>query len=187
MGGKSLARQAEERDLSGDEPEALEAKQIAYRPGYAIRAHDLALRGCNDADIADALDVDPATIVRWKKQLPRFERAIFRGREKALGSVARSLYSAAKGQRVKETKAFVINGAIQTIDVVKELPVSVPAAMAILINRDGGRWKDTKTVEHSGSVSLSALLGSIASAPGDQAKAVEAKVISPADDEADGE
>lgn len=184
MGGKSLARQAEEQAALDAEPEALDAPQIAYRPGLAQRAHDLALRGATNEEIAEVFEVDITTIRRWIREIPLFERALRKGREQALGKVTRSLYAAAIGQKVKETKAFVIEGKIQTVDIVKQYPTSVPAALAILVNRDPTRWKDTKTVEHSGSVSLSALLGSIAApADGSQAKAVDAKVISPDDDE----
>jgi hypothetical protein len=50
----------------------------------------------------------------------------------------------------------------------------------ILANRVGKHWKDAKTVEHSGSISLAALVDQ---SYGDRAKVVEATPVEPDDGE----
>lgn len=182
MVGKSLALQAEEQAAQQGEPNP-ENPLSAYVPGYAQRAHDLCLRGATDAEIAEVFEVHPASIADWKRTNPIFARALRNGREKALGRVARSLYAAATGQKIKETKAFVINGKIETIDIVKELPVSVPAATLVLTNRDGGRWKDKRVGEGSGLISADLLqaieevaIRRAAKVPGDDAKVIDGQL-----------
>lgn len=174
MGGKSLARQAREVELD----EAARVSGIAtegkYHAGFDRRAHDYALLGANDEEIAAFLEVSPASVSRWMVEQPTFRRAIQKARVDALVRVVKNQHRAANGFRARETKVFNVNGKLETIDITKVYPPSTPAAQLVLINRDPTRWKDTKTVEHTGKVDL---LAAVQGSLGDRAKAVEATVI----------
>lgn len=170
MGGKSIARQTREAELDEAARVSGMATEGKYHAGFDRRAHDYALLGATDEEIAGFLEVSPASVSRWMVEQPSFRKAVKKARVDSLVRVVKSQHRAAVGYKHKETKVFQHEGKLQTIDVVKHYPPSTQAANLILMNRDAAHWKDTKTVNHTGRVDLAALVqGSM----GDQAKVIE--------------
>lgn len=182
MSGKSIARQTREAEL--DEAARISglATEGKYHAGFDRRAHDYALLGATDDEIAGFLEVSPASVSRWMVDHPTFRRAVQKARVDAPIRVVKSLHRAANGFRHRETKLHVVNGAIKKTDITKTYPPNVQAAALILTNRAGAHWKDAKQVEHSGTIGLAAL---IEASMGDKAKVIEGKaerVSDPLDD-----
>ena len=78
------------------------AKQ-KYDERFVKIAKVLCMRGGTDEDLADAFEVSPRTINRWKKDYPEFAEALAAGKEYADAEVELSLYKRAKGSK-KKTK-----------------------------------------------------------------------------------
>jgi hypothetical protein len=166
MGGKSLARQqAEEME----EAEGRAARS-AYNPGFNRRATDYCLLGATNEELAAFFNVHLSSVEQWLVEIPSFARAVSRGREVANVRVVKALHAAATGYKHDEVKLNVVKGKLRKTVVTKHYPPSVNAAALILMNRDSKRWKDTKTVEHSGRIDLAAL---VTGSMGDGAKVIE--------------
>lgn len=169
-----------------------------YRQEYNQRAYRYCLLGATDAQVADYLDVSPATIDLWKAAHPRFLGAIKRGRIEADSKVALSLYNKAKGARWTEQQALVLKRVeydahgkrtsedqrVETVEVTREAPPDTAAAFIWLKNRQPQLWRDRKELDvTSGGQSLEALvLGAMALAaattierldPADEVKQIE--------------
>lgn len=74
------------------------AKQ-KYDERFVKIAKVLCMRGGTDEDLADAFEVSPRTINRWKKDYPEFAEALAAGKEYADAEVELSLYKRAKGSK----------------------------------------------------------------------------------------
>lgn len=175
MGGKSLARQVAEEmaEIEG------RTAQGAYHPGFNRRATDYCLLGATNEDLAEFFGVDVSSVQRWLVEIPSFAKAVSKGREVANVRVVKALHAAATGYKHQETKLNVVKGRLKTTVVTKHYAPNVNAAALILMNRDSKRWKDTKTVEHSGRIDLASL---VAGSMGDDAKVIEGKAVTPEDD-----
>lgn len=148
-----------------------EAKPVFHK-GICKRVTDYALLGASNAEIADLIGIHINTFDAWAREYPSFALAIRRGREDAVVRVVKSAHRAANGYSHPETKLNVVDGKLEKTVVTKHYPPNVAAIGLILTNRASAHWKDTKTVEHSGRIDLSALVrGSM----GDEAKVIEGK------------
>jgi hypothetical protein len=166
MGGQSReyreAREAAEEDGHHSEGQ--------YQPVFAARATDYCLLGATNEELADLFNVGLSTIQQWLVERPIFARAVHRGRIAADARVARSMFKAATGAKVKKQKAFVIDGAVQVVDIVEQMPPNVAAGNLWLTNRQRSKWRDSKAVDASSGVNLLEALQRIA---GDAAKVIE--------------
>jgi hypothetical protein len=118
-------------------------KQTDYRAEYDIWAHNLALLGRTNEEIAFVLEVHPRTIERWRVDYPSFGGAIKRGRSVATASVASALFMRANGFSVPEEKIFynsVLHKVVR-VRVNKYYPPDVAAAAIILFNREPTKWQ----------------------------------------------
>lgn len=171
MVGKSLARQEYEAAKAAP---AVERESAIYRKVFDLQAHDYALLGATNNEIADLLGVDVSSIDRWIVEIPSFAKALKRARVHANIRVVKSLYHAARGYRHRETKVFQHEGKLQTIDIVRHHPPNVNAAALVLSNRASKHWQDRRTVDHQGKIDLAHL---VQSSMGDDAKVIEAKPV----------
>ena len=89
------------------------AKQ-KYDERFVKIAKVLCMRGGTDEDLADAFEVSPRTINRWKKDYPEFAEALAAGKEYADAEVELSLYKRAKGSK-KKTKVEFLFGLILNV------------------------------------------------------------------------
>ena len=174
MPGKSKARQLVEQEIREAAQIALGTLQSRYFKAFDRRAHGYALLGCSNEEIAELLGIDRDTFAKWTVEYPSLAKAIHSARFDANVKVVDALHRAARGFKHRETKLNVVGGRLEKTTITKAYPPNVHAATLILANRMGKHWKDAKTVEHSGAISLAALVDQ---SYGDKAKPVEAQVI----------
>lgn len=79
------------------------AKQ-KYDERFVKIAKVLCMRGGTDEDLADAFEVSPRTINRWKKDYPDFAEALAAGKEYADAEVELSLYKRSKKEVRRKRK-----------------------------------------------------------------------------------
>ena len=161
-----------------DETRAVMGRPTKYLPQYADIAAKANRRGATTAEIAELLSINEATVRAWCLQHPDFSRAMRVGKKDADERVKRSLYERALGGHVKEQQAFKVMGPdgsmIEVVEVEKYLPADTRAAEIWLRNRDPNRWKDKREVEHSGTVTLKAMIAAAADVDGSEDSSVEA-------------
>lgn len=87
-----------------------------YKQEYCKIGKKMCELGATDADVADALGVHIATMLRWKAQHKEFCDALKVGKEPADARVEASLYRRAVGYHIDNVKIFQFQGA----------PVEVP-------------------------------------------------------------
>ena len=128
----------------------------AYNPTkHNKQVHELAELGATNEQIAEALNIDIATLERWKLKYPDFCDAIKSGKDKTDDEVELSLLSRAKGVKVKKMRVIQIGDERIETDgtgrqfIVKavrkemsedEIPPDTAAAFIWLKNRRPGSW-----------------------------------------------
>ena len=125
-----------------------------YVPEFDKRAYKLCLLGATDKHIADILEVDVATINRWKISIPSFCDSLKAGKDDADAVIAQSLYHRAKGYYHPEDKIFNDGGTPMVVPTTKHYPPDTTAAIFWLKNRQPKAWRDRQEVEHSGAVGV---------------------------------
>ena len=98
-----------------------------FRPEYVLIAKACARFGAIEDEIANELNIGPATLDRWKQKYPEFRCALKAGKEASDDRVERSLYQLAIGW----------NGQ----------PPNATACIFWLKNRRKDRWRDVQSVE----------------------------------------
>lgn len=139
-----------------------------YKPDFVPLAHNLALLGHSDAQIADVLGVSSATICRWIAKKREFRSALARGRGEADGEVALGLFQRAKGYSREAVKVFMPPGASEPVYAryQEHVPPDPGAASFWLRNKQPDKWKEKTETNVSGSLTLEALvLASVPSEP----------------------
>lgn len=122
-----------------------------YHPDFAERVFKLMLLGLTQEEIAAHLDVSWNRFRGWKPRHPDLVAAIKRGLD-APANLAASLYQRGCGYSHPEEKVFCTkDGDIVTYDTIKHYPPSEVAAMMFLSNRDGVRWKNQQSMDHTNS------------------------------------
>jgi hypothetical protein len=123
-----------------------------YREEICDMARRLALLGLDDEEMADALNIDPATMTEWKADHPAFYGAIQRGRTNADGRVAERAYHRALGYRAPAVKIMQHEGKPIIVPYTEHYPPDTTAAFKWLQNRQPAKWKDRQEINHSGSI-----------------------------------
>jgi hypothetical protein len=123
-------------------------RKTVYMPKLAAVARKCCERGLTDLEIADVLDVSPATLYRWKAQYPKFARVFKLGRKLADDRVERSLYSRAIGYDYIAEKAAMTRHGQKTMRYRQHIPPDTAAAVWYLKNRRPDRWRDSVRHEH---------------------------------------
>uniref|UniRef100_A0A6H1ZJD0 Putative DNA binding, helix-turn-helix domain containing protein n=1 Tax=viral metagenome TaxID=1070528 RepID=A0A6H1ZJD0_9ZZZZ len=118
------------------------------------KAEKLSRRGFTDQEIADILDVNKTTIVRWKLKHAEFCTSMGLWKEQADDKVEKSLFERACGYSHPDTKAQwvetteLIDGELVKCgkwvyaDMIKHYPPDTPAASLWLRNRRPKDWRD---------------------------------------------
>ena len=102
-------------------------RKSAFRPEYILIAKACARFGAIEDEIANELNIGPATLDRWKQKYPEFRCALKAGKEASDDRVERSLYQLAIGW----------NGQ----------PPNTTAAIFWLKNRRPDRWRDVQQLQ----------------------------------------
>lgn len=181
MPGKSLKRQILEQTIKQAVDEATGAAESRYLKAFDRRAHGYALLGHTDEEIAELIGVSRSTFDTWLVEQPSLRTALRKARVDDHVRLVKSLHRAGNGFRAKETKLNVVGGRLRKTVVTRVYPPNVAASQLVLVNRQGARWKDTKTVEHTGKVDLLAAIER--SLGGDDAKAIGSASLAPAEPE----
>jgi hypothetical protein len=102
-------------------------RKSVFRPEYILIAKACARFGAIEDEIANELNIGPATLDRWKQKFPEFRCALKAGKEASDDRVERSLYQLAIGW----------NGQ----------PPNTTAAIFWLKNRRPDRWRDVQKLQ----------------------------------------
>lgn len=116
----------------------------------------LCILGATDAEIADFLDIDVATLNRWKLKHRELCASIKRGKIQADVKVADRLYQRALGYSHKAVKIFNNEGAPMIVPYTEHYPPDTTAAIFWLKNRrgkvnpeEGQQWADKQSIDHT--------------------------------------
>lgn len=122
-----------------------------YRDYFPAMAKSLCLLGSTDKQLAEAFDVDEASIHRWKLEHPEFCESIKEGKVDADAKVAASLFSRAVGYTGRRTVTATVGGMITDVKEIREyVGPDVGAAVFWLKNRQKENWRDKQDLEHTG-------------------------------------
>ncbi len=140
MPGKSRAQQKAEA-LAMREGRA---SKSAYHPGFDRRATDYCMLGATNEELAQLFGVSVSANQKWLVARPSFARAVRKGREEADARVARSMFRAATGLKLKEVRTRLgENGQVlEKTETIKEQAPNVNAGTLWLTNRRSDRWRD---------------------------------------------
>ncbi len=130
-----------------DDDTPLAGRPTAYKETFNRQARRLALLGATDGDLAEFFQVSEVTINAWKQAHPRFLKSLNSGKMKADALVAERLHKRAVGYSARETKVFVVDKSIETVEVSKHIPADVGAAKLWLTNRRPDLWRDRSNVD----------------------------------------
>lgn len=122
--------------------------------------------GATDVDIADMLDINVATLKRWKATYPEFSAALKAGKEIADDQVERSLFARATGYEHDEVDIRVVAGEIVQTPIRKYYPPDTTACIFWLKNRRPDLWREKREQEASESTVNDVLRDLINKLPG---------------------
>lgn len=98
-----------------------------YEMRFVELAYNYCLLGADDAFLANAFEVDEATINRWKTKYPEFCESIKKGKAIADAEIAKSLFKRAKGFIFEE----------ETFERLKKTEETDPQGRPVKSNRSG--------------------------------------------------
>lgn len=113
-----------------------------YKPEFAKAAEKLCHLGATERDVAEAFDVNIATITRWKVSYPDFCASLKVGRAPADDRVEQSLYRRATGYSFDSEKIFHYQGQVVRTNCVEHVPPDTTACIFWLKNRRPEQWRD---------------------------------------------
>jgi hypothetical protein len=132
-----------------EEDKRAQGRPTKYEPVFDEMARKVCLLGATDAELAGFLEVDEATINRWKIAHPSFRESLKKGKMFADANAADSLYHRAIGYSHPEEKVFCNGGEIVTYETIKHYPPDTSAAFIWLKNRRPKDWRDKHEIEVS--------------------------------------
>lgn len=121
----------------------------------AQEAHNYALLGAKDVEIAQFLGISLSALKLAKKKHQSFGDAIKRGRILADAEVAARLYLRCTGYESTEVTTREIRSesgellSIETVTVTRAMPPDVDACIFWLTNRQPDKWRNKFEVDHT--------------------------------------
>lgn len=112
--------------------------------------------GKTDSQVAKSVEVCEATINNWKKKYPEFLESIKEAKLTPDEEVERSLFKNALGYDYREQKAMTVSqgkglpSEIEIVTVTQHKAADTKAQIYWLQNRQPQKWRNLKSVEHSG-------------------------------------
>ncbi len=103
----------------------------------------LIAEGWTDLQLATYYGVSRTTIANWKRSHPEILEVFTANLATPDDGVERALYERARGYQCVETKVFVVDGVLKTVDVIKQYPPDTTAGIYWLNNRRKGKWRST--------------------------------------------
>lgn len=98
--------------------------------------------------MANFFEVAESTINNWKGEHPEFLESIKRGKDKADGEVASSLFKRALGYEHEAVKIMQYEGAPVIVPYTEKYPPDTAAMIFWLKNRKKAQWRER--IEHAG-------------------------------------
>lgn len=145
---------------AGLKPKLSLGRPTLYEPEYHVeQAENLALLGLTNEELAHAFSIDDITWLRWLSRYPDLRRALARGRDIADGKVAAATFKAATGWSHDAVKIMQHEGTPIVVPYTERFPPDAKLAQLWLLNRGRSKWRMAVQQEHSGSISLEAILG----------------------------
>lgn len=123
------------------------ARPSKFKPEFVKQAAKLAALGATDREVADFLEVNEATLYRWKITHPAFCEALKVGKAAPDDRVEQSLYRRAVGYSFDSEKMFHFQGAVVRADFVEHVPPDVTACIFWLKNRRPDEWREKQEGE----------------------------------------
>lgn len=125
-----------------------------YDPANNEMVEKLCKLGVTDAEMADFLKVDVATVHRWKKDHPEFCDALKRGKTLADAEIGQRLYQRAMGfeHDSEEIKVVGVGGGVSTIERVSVRKIYPPDATSLIFwlkNRRPKEWREKQEIQHT--------------------------------------
>lgn len=146
-----------------------------YTDDIPEKARKLAVLGATDREVADFLNIDVATLYRWKHNFPEFCDALKVGKEQSDQRVEKSLYTRAIGYSFDSEKVAInAQGDVTRASIVEHVPPDTTAGIFWLKNRKPAEWRDRVVNEHTGADGGAI---QIATTSRDRAKAIAALVM----------
>ena len=113
-----------------------------YRADFVRQVKSLAQLGATDREIAEFLQIDVATLYRWKLEHSKFCDAIKMAKVPANDRVERSLFNRAVGYSFESEKIFCQEGLVTRVPIVEHVPPDTTAQIFFLKNRLREQYKD---------------------------------------------
>jgi hypothetical protein len=134
-------------------------RPTSYKPEYVKQAKKLADLGATDVQIADFLEVNVATLYRWRNTHKEFCEALKNGKNAADDRVEQSLYHRAVGFERDTVKIFCSkDGDVTQVPFREMVPPDTTACIFWLKNRRRDEWRDRQEHEHTGKITLESLI-----------------------------
>jgi hypothetical protein len=101
--------------------------------------------------MAKVLNINRATLDRWRKRYPELKEASDSGKEVADDVIVGSLYARAKGSITTDKKTITnADMSVRVEETVKEIPPDTTACIFWLKNRRPAEWRDKQQTEITG-------------------------------------
>lgn len=138
--------------LIGDPETPPPGRKMGRPSGYkgaatCEKAHNLALLGYTDVEIAAELGIHEGTLYVWKQNFPEFYEAVESGKVDADGKVALAAFKRASGF-TRTIERLDKDGNVHELR--EEVPPDPVAAKFWLANRQRSKWREQQRVEHTG-------------------------------------
>lgn len=112
-----------------------------YEESFCKIAKKLCELGATDNDVAEALDIHPATLYRWKHQFPEFCESLKVGKTESDDRVESSLYRRAVGYTHEAVKIFQFQGQEVIVPYTEIQHPDTTACIFWLKNRRPEQWR----------------------------------------------
>lgn len=129
-------------------------RPTAYRVAFCEIAHAMSAQGATIREIAEAIEINEASVYRWTHEHEEFRKSIQLGKEAACDRVEQALYRRATGYSFDAVKIMQAEGRVIVEPYVEHVPPDVSAAKYWLQNRRGTDWQEKQAIEHSGKVTI---------------------------------
>ena len=145
--GSRLIQSVEEIESTAKIVRLSRGRPAQYKPEFCTLAHNLALLGKSDEQIAKSLGVSYPTIIRWIEKQKAFRLALARARDIADAEVASSLFQRAKGYSHPAVKIFLPAGKTEPV-IVPYTEHYAPDTAAALgwLGRKQAQWREKSDV-----------------------------------------
>jgi len=133
-----------------------QGRPTRYKQELDELAYNYTLLGAKDTELAEFFNASEKTIHNWKKRHKSFLHAIKKGKQRADGEVAQSLFKKATGYEYEEEEAKAVAGVgVEKVVVKKKVQPDTTSIIFWLKNRQPRLWRDKKDIDLEADVSLS--------------------------------